>query len=337
MMDDRLKKAQDLLDTMAKPPGSLGLLEKHLVKILSHWDDPREEMKPFHLIYSADNGIAASAIAVYPQTITTLQSRNMVAGGSTICKLCEAIGVPYQVADVGIDCEGAIGMNGKVRRGTRHILHEPAMTDDEYQSIVDFSSQWVRKVVQENQVNLLSFGEMGIGNTTTSAAVLCALTGEEPANVVGLGASAESDSHILQKKREIIQTMLEIHKNKFTNTREILQTVGGYDLVGLMAGMKEAAALKIPFMLDGLISVVACLSAFQEDPNVIDFAIPSHLSREPGMQVALRAMGMLPEEVVVQGQMSLGEGSGAILYLTMLKSVHHAAKYVARLSDFSES
>ena len=170
------QKVKDLIDGAAKPVNSLGLLEKHLKKMLLAWGTVDAKIRPFHIIYAADNGIVAEAIAPDPVEFTYLQAKNMAAGRATISCFCQINQIPYEVIDIGINDSRQAGSNFKVAFGTKNFMKEAAMTRAEFQKAWDVGRERVQLAVQESGCNLLSFGEMGIGNTTTSAAVLHALT-----------------------------------------------------------------------------------------------------------------------------------------------------------------
>lgn len=323
----------ELLDGMAKPPGSLGLLEKHLKKLLLAWGTGLSEISPHHLIFAADNGVVEEGVAAYPAVITCLQARNMADGRATISSFCRCQGIPYTVVDVGVDSAEPVGLNRKAAQGTRNFTREPAMSKSEYAFVQAAAESLVRELVADRGCNLLSFGEMGIGNTTTSSAVLHALTGAEVEFVVGYGASAPG-LEVLKRKRSAIARGMELHKDDLATPHDMLRCLGGFDLAAMCAAMRECARLKTPFVIDGFISAVAYACAVRIDERVKHYAIPSHLSKEPGMVYALLTGGIVAEEVPIRANMALGEGTGAVLMVGLLRLMADAARNVARLSDF---
>jgi len=191
----------------------------------------------------------------------------------------------------------------------------------------------VNRLVDEQSCNLFSFGEMGIGNTTTSSAVLHALAGMEPEFIVGYGAS-QPNMEIVRRKRNAIARGMEFHKDSLHNPHDIIRCLGGFDLAAMCAAMLECARLRIPFVIDGFIAAVAYACATRLDSRVQHCAIPSHLSREPGMVYAMLAGGIVAEEVPIHADMALGEGTGAVLMVGLLRVMLDAVRQTARLADF---
>lgn len=323
---------ENLIDGAAKPPNSLGLLEKHLKTVMLAWGTLHSELKPVHLIFAADNGIVGEGVAQFPPQITYLQSKNMVDGRATISCFCRFNGIPYHVIDVGINHSDAAGINCKVAFGTRNFMKEEAMTPAEFKAAWQAGQEMVRQFAAGGGCNLLSFGEMGIGNTTTSSAVLHALTGMLPEFVVGYGAGLNQE--LLKKKRLVVAKGVERHKSNIHTVEDILRCVGGFDIVAICAAMIECANLRVPFVIDGFITAVAYACAARINRAVEQYAIPSHISREPGMTYALLQGNILADDVPIRADMALGEGTGAILMVVMLKTMMHAMHNTARLSEF---
>lgn len=322
----------NLINGAAKPPQSLGLLEKHLQKMLLAWGTMHPEVKPHHLIYAADNGVVAEGVVAFPAEITYLQAKNMVDGRATISCFCHSLGIPYQVIDIGVNHSNSVGINRRVAYGTKNFMQEEAMTADQFNEAWQVGTDMAAQAIIQKGANLLSFGEMGIGNTTTSAAVLHALTGIEPECVVGYGASASNE--VLERKQVVVAKGVERHKAAMKNVKDILRCVGGFDIVAICAGMVECANRKTPFVIDGFITAVAFACAVAVQKNVEDYAIPSHMSKEPGMAYALFYGNIKPDDVPLWANMALGEGTGAVLMVSMLKTMTYASYNTARLSDF---
>lgn len=326
----------ELIDGMAKPPGSLGLLEKHVKKVLLCWGEMRE-LRPYHLIFAADNGVVAEGVAAFPPVITYFQAKNMVEGRATVNAFCRSYGIPCEVVDVGINSPEPVGIDRKAASGSRNFVKEPAMTTAEYDYIAAAAAERVQAAAEQGY-NLFSFGEMGIGNTTTSSAVLHALTGIEPEFVVGYGAGAsQPSSELLRKKRTAIAKGMMLHKDNLHSSHDILRCLGGFDIVALCAAMLKCTELGLPFVIDGFISAVAYACAARINEQAKLCSIPSHLSKEPGMIYALLLGGILADEVPIRGNMALGEGTGAVLMVGLLKAMLEAVKTTARLSDFDLS
>ncbi len=327
------KVVDELIDGAAKPLHSLGLLEKHLKKVLLAWGRLDKEIRPYHIIYAADNGVVEEAVAPDPVEFTYLQARNMAAGLATVSCFCQINQIPYEVIDIGIRDKREAGINKKVAFGTKNFMKEEAMSREEFQQAWQVGVERVQKAVREKQANLLSFGEMGIGNTTTSSAVLHALTGMPPEFVVGHGAGLKSPE-ALRRKRLIVEKGVEKHMVKLHDVEDILRCVGGFDIVAMCASMVECGKLKIPFVLDGFITAVAYACAVRIDSKLDRYALPSHMSKEPGMAYCLLLGNIMAEDVIIHAGMGLGEGTGAVLMVSMLKTMLYAMQHVARISDF---
>lgn len=322
-----------LIDDMAKPAGSLGLLEKHVKKTFLAWGHLEKNFSPFHIIFSGDNGIVQSGVVRQLPQITYMQSQHMLEGTAAISCFCRCNHIPYEVVDVGIDSADAVGVDCKVRRGTRDFSVEPAMSALEFQQAVAAGRSRVQEA-QRAGYDFLSFGEMGIGNTTTSAAVLKAISPQGASFVAGYGA-AKGNYKVLLHKRRLIQQALATYHVHIQTAEDALRYVGGFDLAALYGAMSECQRLRIPFYIDGFITAVALACAVQMNPNVALYALPSHLSREPGMAVALRLAGLDENEAIIHADMALGEGTGAVLAVTLLRSMFYAVWHMATLSGIN--
>ena len=318
--------AQEQIASRCMIPGSLGVWETYFVQMVGAWGAMPDEISPKHIIFGADNGIVKAGHIGYSADITKLMAAVMVKGGSAATRYALYNHIPYDVVDVGINSESPVGRDCKFQKGTDNFLEGPAMTEEAFQFVWSAAETVIDDAVASG-INLISFGEMGIGNTTTSAAVLFALTGESVDVTVGPGSGA--DATTLQKKKAIITDGLELHKQAMRsqgimNPRAVLRCVGGFDLVALTAAMLRCAHHNVPFVIDGFITATALVAASRVTRDVLSFAMTSHVSREPGMLVALQQCGFEVEDVVLQGKMALGEGTGAVLMVQLLKTTYNA-------------
>lgn len=330
---DFVQTIDEWIDGAAKPVGSLGLLEKHLKKALLSWGRIPAELRPYHLIFAADNGVVAEGVANFPAEITYLQAKNMAAGRATISCFCQHNNIPFSVVDVGINHPESAGLNRKVAFGSKNFLLAEAMSEPEFAQAWEVGRSMVRKLVVDENYNMLSFGEMGIGNTTTSSAVLHALSGILPEFIVGYGAALSSND-FLKHKRMVVAEGVKRHKDKMNRVEDILRCVGGFDLVAICAGMLECGRLRIPFVIDGFITAVAYACAARIQADIEKQAIPSHMSKEPGMAYSLLLGNIVADDVPIRGNMALGEGTGAILMISMLKTMLYTMQNMARLAEF---
>lgn len=302
-------------------PGGLGLWETYFRKICRAWGHIDDTIRPQHIIFAADNGCNMEGYVGYNYEVTQKQSRNMVLGHTAATHFCEFNHIPYEVVDVGVASDDGIGVNCKVAKGTKNILNHQAMTADEF----EYAFMAGRKRVAyhaEQGINLISFGEMGLGNTTTSAAVLSALTGRPVEDTVGPG-SWPNKPDLMKRKLDFVQSALDFHKGNLDTVSHIIACVGGFDIAAMTGAMIECATKRVPFVIDGFISAVAAACAVHMDDNVKHFAIPSHHSRETGMEIALNEVGFKNQDVPIQAQMAMGEGTGAILMVQMLKTTQY--------------
>jgi len=326
------KTVDEFINGGFKPVNSLGLLESHIKKVLLAWGEIHPEIKPYHVIFAADNGIVEEGVANDPMELTYLQAKNMAAGQATISCFCQANQIPFEVVDIGINSTEKSGLDYKVALGTKNFMKAEAMTEAEFQQAWNVGVERVRHAVIDEGYNLLSFGEMGIGNTSTSSAVLHALTGMPPEFIVGYGAGLKTNT-LLKRKQLIVAKGVERHKENLHSVADILRCVGGFDIVAICAGMLECGKLHIPFVLDGFITAVAYVCAVRSNSKIDKYAIPSHMSKEPGMAYCLMLGNILAEDVLLRGNMALGEGTGAVLMVSILKTMLYTLHHLSKRTD----
>lgn len=318
-------------------PGGLGLWEVYFRKICTAWGRIDGEIRPQHIIFSADNGCNMEGYVGYNYEVTQKQSRNMLLGRSSATQFCNFNNIPYEVVDVGIASDDAIGVDRKVGKGTKNILNHSAMTADEFNNAFKAGYERVKHYVEQG-INLFSFGEMGLGNTTTSACVLSALIGADPTKTVGPG-SWPNKPDLMKRKIDFVRAVLDKHKacivsnSEAERVRKIVAHVGGFDIAAIIGAMIACVEFKKPFVIDGFITAVATACAVHMNNRVKDYALPSHNSREKGTEIALAEVGITQDMVPIQAQMSMGEGTGAILMVQMLKTTQHMFVHVGTFAD----
>ena len=197
------RQALHQIDNLAKPPGSLGLLEKQAKQILLAWGTFHRELRPKHIIFAADNGVVQAGVVAQLADITYMQSCHMVQGTSAVTCFCRSQDIPYEVVDVGIDSADAVGLDRKIARGTKNFAVEPAMSREQLVQAMATGRERVQAAAKEG-INLLSFGEMGIGNTTTSAAVLTALSPKKMSWLTGFGSARGNYKLIFHKRHSAV-------------------------------------------------------------------------------------------------------------------------------------
>ena len=322
--------AQQRLDSLTKPHGSLGQLEElaRRIAVIQRKVPPRLGRKLL-FVFAADHGITAEEVSAYPSEVTAQMTYNFLNGGAAINVLARHCGVNIEVVDVGIDYEFAAidGLRDcKVRRGTANFTVGPAMTRDEARRSIELGIQLVKEAATPD-LFLLGVGDMGIGNTSSAAAILCALTGTAPVDAVGRGTGI--DDATLTRKIAAIEKGLALNAPDANDPLDVLAKVGGLE-IGAMAGViLGAAVFRLPMVLDGFISGAAALLAQGLCPHVRDILFASHHSAEKGHRSMLDKLKLAP---VLDLQMRLGEGTGACLLMSLIEA---SVKLMREMASFS--
>ena len=302
---------------LAKPPGSLGKLEDMAVRLSGITGSLHNIITRRRIVVlCADNGVIEEGVGSAPRSVTMAQAVNMTKHLTGMSAMAHAFGDEVQVVDMGIadeyDCSAIL--NRRILPGTRNLRYEPAMTREETLQAVLTGIELADRAKSDG-VDVLGVGEMGICNTTTSAAVLSVLTGLPVEEVTGRGGGI-TDSSFEHKKRVIHEAILR-HKPDKNNPVDVLSKVGGLDLAAMCGVFLGAAKNRLPVVVDGFISVVAALCAVRLCPAVRDYLFPSHASYERGYALAAAELGLEPWLAL---DMRLGEGSGCPLAFRMLEA-----------------
>lgn len=309
-------------DKVAKPLDSMGVFEELIARIgaIQKTNHPRLA-KTAVVIFAADNGIVNQGVSQSGQEVTAICAENMCKGLTSVCVMAKACDVETVVVDVGLATEVKHPnlLQKNVRRSTRDFSIEPAMTEEEMKQALRVGFDMAHEL-KEKGYDALGVGEIGIGNTTTSSALAAVLLGEEVEKVTGYGAGLSESG--FNRKIQVIKEALakyEFFKNHSTkeNILKALQTVGGLDIAGMVGLFIGAADAKIPVVLDGVISQVAALVACRLVDGVKDYLIASHKSKEPASEKIVRECELTP---VIDASMALGEGTGAVLMISLLKT-----------------
>lgn len=328
--NDMILKAKNRVDSLAKPLGSLGKLEDIAIRLSGITGNMFNNIdKKCVIIMSSDNGVEEEGVASAPQCVTLLQTKNFIKGTTGVATLAKANGTDLMVFDVGINSDEIIEgvINRKISKGTKNIYKEPAMTYEEAKKSLEIGIEAV-KIAKEKGYKILGVGEMGIGNTTTSAAVLKALIGCETSQVVGKGGGINNAS--FEKKKRIVEEVVKKHNINFDDSIDIISKVGGYD-IGAMAGVFLGAAFyRIPVVIDGFISVVAAILSNRLNPLVKEFCFTSHKSQEIGYELAIKELGLDP---MLDLNMRLGEGSGCPIAFSV---IYFATAMMNNMATFEE-
>ena len=315
---------------LAKPPGSLGKLEDisiQLAGITGHIDNEIEKTRIY--VLAADNGVVAEGVSSAPQSVTRQQAVNLTRGVTGASAIARRFGDELVVVDVGIaeDYTCPQIVNRRIARGTKNIAKEPAMTVQQALIALD-TGMTLAAQAKRDGVQALGVGEMGIGNTTTSAAVLMALTGCAVEDAVGRGGGVTEEA--FARKRAVVAGALARLRPDAGDAVDVLAKVGGFDLAAMAGVFLGAAESRLPVVIDGFISVVAALCAVRLCPAARDFLFASHGSFERGYAVAAQALSLTP---VLLLDMRLGEGSGCPLGFRVLEAACAAMNGMATFED----
>jgi nicotinate-nucleotide--dimethylbenzimidazole phosphoribosyltransferase len=303
------------LDNLVKPPGSLGKLEAIAARLAGiggkmHYDITKRCV----IIMAADNGVVARGVSAAPQGVTYAQTMNFTKGITGINALAKQFGADLIVVDVGIACDinHPMILNRKIGRGTGDIATQAAMSRDEAMQAVMVGVETAIEAVKSGY-KLIGVGEMGIGNTTTSAAVLCALTGIKPELAAGKGAGLSNEAY--RRKIAVIQAALDHNRPNPSDVPDVLAKVGGFDIAAMAGVFIGAAYMRVPVVIDGFISIVAALAAARLNPLAREYMFASHASDEQGYAHAAKALALEPP---LHLNMRLGEGSGCPLMFALM-------------------
>lgn len=329
--EEVVRAARKYADSLVKPPGSLGQLEEIAAKLAGITGRIKNEIKKTRItVLAADNGVCVEGVSSAPQRVTAEQAVNMTREITGMAALAAEFGCEVQVTDVGIAtpyiCDAI--RNAKIRRGTGNLLRGRAMSREEVLSALCTGISLAEEAKRDG-ISALGVGEMGIGNTTSSSAVLAVLTGKPVRELTGRGGGLTDAAY--ERKRCVIEEALRFHHPDPADVIGVLGCVGGLDLAAMCGVFLGCAALRLPAVADGFISVTAALCAAYLAPAVRDVLFLSHVSAEPGYAAAREALG-LPAYLLLD--LRLGEGSGCPLAFQVLKA---ACAMMRNMATFEEA
>ena len=327
-----MEKAQARQDSLTKPQGSLGRLEELAIKIAGIKAEPLPKIQHKAIvIMAADHGVVAERVSLYPQEVTRQMVFNFLAGGAGINVLARHIGARVAVVDMGVvgGFEPHPALVCKmIDFGTKNMAQGPAMTRQQAIDVLEAGIGVIETEIAKG-LDIVGTGDMGIGNTTASSAILAAITGERVEKLTGRGTGIEDKQ--LAHKVEIIRWALATNRPNPEDPIDVLAKVGGFEIGGLAGVMLGAAAHRIPVVIDGFISGAAALIAVKLSPQAKDYLIASHLSAEAGHKVLLDYLGLVP---LLNLGMRLGEGTGAALGIFLAEV---AVKILTEMATFDEA
>lgn len=321
----------DKINNLTKPKGSLGRLEEIALQIALIQQTLTPALhKPQNIIFAADHGIVDEGVSLSPKEVTWQQLSNFLHGGAGVNFLCRQHGFELKIVDAGVDYDlpyekGIIDM--KVRRGTRNYLYEAAMTQEEMELCIERGAEVVRRCHEEGS-NVLSFGEMGIGNTSSSSLWMTYFTGIPLEQCVGAGSGLNQQG--IRHKYEVLKRSMDNYNGDGSAT-DIIRYFGGLEMVMAVGAMLQAAELKMLILVDGFIMTNCMLAAMQLYPAVKDYAIFGHCGDESGHKLILEYMQAKP---LINLGLRLGEGTGAICAYPLVDS---AVRMINEMDNFAHA
>jgi nicotinate-nucleotide--dimethylbenzimidazole phosphoribosyltransferase len=327
-----METAQIRLDNLIKPKGSLGRLEElaRLVAGIVGKERPIIRNKVI-ITMAADHGIVEEGVSAFPQEVTSQMVYNFLKGKAGINILSKHVGAKVVVVDMGVKSDLKPHPNliiKKINHGTKNMKKGPAMTKAEAIRSIEAGIEVVEAEFKKG-VDIIGTGDMGIGNTTPSSAITALITGEKVEKVTGKGTGIAEER--LNNKIRVIKKAIDINRPNPEDPVDILSKIGGFEIGGLAGVIIEAAALKIPVVIDGFISGAAALVAFKIDPRIKHYIIASHLSFEPGHRNILNYLGLKP---LLNLDLRLGEGTGAALGIGLVEA---GVKIFNEMATFEEA
>ncbi|KMY66564.1 nicotinate-nucleotide--dimethylbenzimidazole phosphoribosyltransferase [Desulfocarbo indianensis] len=310
--------AQARLDNLTKPLGALGRLEELAKRLcILRGGLQLAQPRPAAAVFAADHGVALAGSSLYPREVTAQMVYNFLNGGAGINVLCRQVGATVQVVDVGVDHDfpempGLI--QAKVARGSANLLEEPAMTREQTLEAMAAGAKVAGDLIKAGH-DLLIPGEMGIGNTTPSAALAAAFLGLPAREVTGRGTGLDDEG--LARKIGMVERALQKHQPDMSDPLGVLAALGGLEIAAIAGYALAAAANRVPVLMDGLISAAGCLCATRICPGVKAWLIAGHASVEAGQKAILADLGARP---LVDLELRLGEGSGAALAVNIIQA-----------------
>ena len=317
-------------NSLTKPPGSLGRLESLVAQLAMITGEarPRVDRKAM-AVFCADHGVTAEGVSAYPREVTAQMVKNFLAGGAAITVLCRQFGISPFIVDAGVDSEPAPGViDLRAGRGTANLAKGPAMSRPDAERALENGVGFARRI--RESYDIAGVGEMGIGNTTSASALLCAYTGLEASDAVGPGTGLGATG--VQWKAEVVGGALQLHRACIVggDPIDILAALGGFEIATMAGFLLGAAANRMPVVVDGFIASAAALAARAISPQVMEYLLFSHMSAEPAHRRLLTELGARP---ILDLDMRLGEGSGAAMAMPVLDG---AIALYSKMATFAE-
>lgn len=326
-----LDALQAKIDQKTKPLGALGRLEQLALQIglIQNTLTPQLR-KPVVMVFAGDHGIVEASVSSYPQAVTQQMVMNFLAGGAGVNVFARQHNMQVRVIDAGVNHvfePHADLINAKIGMGTRNFAKEPAMTEAQCELAIFKGAELVEKELG-NGTNVLAFGEMGIGNTSSAAALMAVLCDLPVQQCVGRGTGLDDAG--LQHKTAVIEQAIQLHQNIDTPIKA-LSTFGGFEIAMMVGAMMAAAENKAILMIDGFIATAALLVAAKIEPAILHYCVFAHRSDESGHALLLEQLKAQP---LMQLNMRLGEGTGAVMAYPLLQA---AVNFLNEMASFESA
>lgn len=324
--------AHNRWNSIAKPLGSLGLLEKAVEKIAAVQGTENVDIgKRTVVVMCSDNGVVCEGVTQSDSSVTAVCTNAFANGTSSINQAARVFGAEVTAVDIGIcrDMYNPKILKRKIAYGTNNIAAGAAMTFEEAKRAICVGMDIVRDLKADG-VKIIVTGEMGIGNTTTASALSSVLLGLPPRKVTGRGAGLDTAG--LERKIAVIERAITVNNPDKNKPLELLSKLGGFDIAGMVGLFLGGAYYRIPVIIDGVISAAAALLSCKINPRSAEYMLPSHVSVEPAGRLLLEAMGLRP---LITAEMRLGEGTGGVMLLPLLDGALSVYNDAHRFDDIS--
>ncbi|MCM1076333.1 MAG: nicotinate-nucleotide--dimethylbenzimidazole phosphoribosyltransferase [Bacteroides sp.] len=327
MREDIVKK----IDNLTKPKGSLGMLEETALKVCLIQQTLTPELRePHNVLFAADHGVIEEGVSVSPKEVTWQQLGHFAKGGAGINFLCDQHGFKLVLVDAGVDYDIPAGhgiIDKKIRKSTRNFRHEAAMTPEEFELCLQRGAEVIDEIRQTSRCNIVSFGEMGSGNTSSSSVWMHLFTGIPLEKCIGAGAGLDNAG--IRHKYDVLSQSVAAYTGDGSVESE-MAWFGGYEMVMAVGAMLRAAECGMIIIVDGFIMTSCILAASRLYPAVLDYAIFGHQGDESGHRLMLEALGV---RALLHLDLRLGEGSGAVCAYPIIES---AVRMINQMDSFAD-
>ncbi len=330
---DVMKETKEAWDGLFKVIGGLGQLEDLSTKVSAMTGKVHNNLdKKALVVMCADNGIVDEGVSACPQTFTEILTRSSLNGTTAVAVMSDYVGADLYPVDMGLltDIDHPNLINKKVAYGSKNFKLGPAMTREECISAIEAGIEVGDYLYRDKGYDILGTGELGIGNTSTSTAILTVLTGLDINLTCGKGAGLTDEDY--ENKKRVILEGIEINKVDKNDILDVVSKLGGFDIAGMIGLYISAAKNRKPIVVDGFISSVSALAALEFNKDIEDYLIPSHLSKEPGAKLLSESLGLEP---ILNLSMRLGEGTGCPITFKILDLAFYTLKNMGTFEELN--